>query len=111
MYNKIFYSLLVIFSVFYTGLFLWLFVPAQISNPDMIFALTSGFVNPYSSVYSADLLVCWAILALWIWYEAKVHSIKRGWLCILLGFAPGVAVGLSVYLIMRNRQLKVLRKV
>ena len=64
-----------------------------------------GFVNPYSSGYSSDVIACWLILMVWIVYEAKNKGVKHGWICILLGAVPGVAVGFALYLILRVKQL------
>ena len=40
----------------FTALFAYWCIPPLIANPDIIGALAAGFVNPYSSVYSADVL-------------------------------------------------------
>jgi hypothetical protein len=80
-------------------------VPPLIANPDIIAAFTVGFVNPYSSGCSADVIACWLILTIWIIYEAKSRQIKYGWICVVLGLFPGVAVGFALYLIIRFRQL------
>ncbi|WP_349255373.1 DUF2834 domain-containing protein [Spectribacter acetivorans] len=75
-------------------------------NRDIFGAFAAGFVNPYASGYSIDVLVCWGILALWVLYEAKQHSVKNGWVCLLLGIVPGLAVGFALYLLIRQRQIK-----
>lgn len=73
-------------------------------DPDIIGAFAGGFVNPYASGYSTDVLCCWVILLLWVIYEYP--RIKHGWICLLLGLVPGVAFGFALYLIMRTNQLK-----
>jgi len=52
-------------------------------------AFSAGFVNPYSSGYSADVILCWVTLVIWVMYEAKVYSVKYGWICLVLGVVPG----------------------
>ena len=90
----------------FTILFCALVVPPLIDNPDVFGAFAAGFVNPYASGYSADVISCWAILALWVWFEATSLSIKHGWVCLVLGIIPGVAVGFALYLLLRQSQLK-----
>ncbi|WP_430428814.1 DUF2834 domain-containing protein [Parasphingorhabdus sp.] len=91
------------------GVFLLIFcaivLPPVLVSGDLVGAFAAGFVNPYASGYSSDVLACWVILAAWIAYEAKVHQIRHGWICALLGIIPGVAVGFALYLLLRMRQL------
>jgi hypothetical protein len=68
-------------------------------------AFSAGFVNPYSSGYSADVILCWVTLVIWVMYEAKVYSVKYGWICLVLGVVLGGAVGFPFYLVLRNRQM------
>ena len=81
-------------------------IPPLVANPDIWGAFAAGFVNPYSSGYSTDVLVCWFVLAVWVVYEAKAYSIRHGWICLLIGIVPGVAVGFALYLLLRSKQLK-----
>lgn len=67
-------------------------------------------MHPYASGYSMDVLVCWAILAAWVIYEAKTYSVRKGWLCLLLGIFPGVAVGFALYLLLRAKQIREVRR-
>jgi len=80
-------------------------VPALIKDFDVLGAFAAGFVNPYSSGYSADVIACWLILVVWVIYEKTKLNIQHGWVCVLLGIVPGVAVGFAAYLILRLRQL------
>ena len=96
-------SLAILFTVYFCAVV----VPPLIENPDIVGAFAAGFVNPYASGYSADVLVCWAILAVWVWYEASNMSVRHGWLCLVLGVVPGVAVGLAMYLLLRHRQIRI----
>lgn len=91
-----------VFTLLFT---IWI-IPPLIADPDVIGAFAAGFVNPYSSGYSADVLACWVILAAWIAYEAKTLGIRHGWICALLGIIPGVAVGFALYLLVRLKQLR-----
>jgi hypothetical protein len=106
MTEHLFKAAIIAAASIFTAIFGWVVVPPLIANPDVFGALAAGFVNPYSSGYAADVLACWAILALWIVFEARTQGIRYGWICLLLGLVPGVAVGFAVYLLIRMRQLK-----
>lgn len=80
-------------------------VPPLLADPDIIGAFAAGFVNPYASGYSADVLCCWAVLAVWVWFESSSGAVRHGWVCLVLGVVPGVAVGFAFYLLLRLRQL------
>ena len=79
-------------------------IPPLIDNPDLPGAFAAGFVNPYSSGYALDAICCWALLTVWVIYEARNHGIRHGWIAVLLGIVPGVATGFAVYLLLRLRQ-------
>lgn len=93
-------------AALFTAIFAVVVVPPLIAEPDIIGAFAAGFVNPYASGYSSDVLICWVILAAWVAYEARTHGVKHGWICLLLGAVPGVAVGFALYLLLRRRQLR-----
>ena len=80
-------------------------VPPLIANPDIVGAFAAGFVNPYASGYSSDVIACWVLLAVWIAFEAKSEGVKNGGWCLLLGVVPGVAVGFAAYLLIRSKQI------
>ena len=105
MSDKVFKSILVLIIISFTVFFCAYFLPPIIKNPDIIGVLRAGFVNPYASGYSVDLIACWVVLILFVLYESKTKSIKHGWACIILGLVPGVVVGWAVYLLLRNNQL------
>lgn len=90
----------------FTVLFSIIVVPALVDNPDIPGAFAAGFVNPYSSGYSADVVACWLILAAWVAFESSSRGVKHGWLCLVVGVVPGVAVGFAAYLLIRTRQLE-----
>ena len=95
-------SLAVLFTVYFCAVVL----PPFVDNPDIVGAFAAGFVNPYSSGYSTDVIVCWVVLAVWVWFEARNLSVRHGWLCLVLGIVPGVAVGFAMYLLLRQHQLQ-----
>ena len=106
MVDNIFKSALCLVMILFTAFFFLTVVPPLLDNFDLFGALAAGFVNPYASGYSTDVIMCWFVLFFWVVHDVKVHSIKYGWICLLLGLVPGVAVGLSLYLILRHSQFK-----
>ncbi|MEQ9544540.1 MAG: DUF2834 domain-containing protein [Marinobacter sp.] len=110
MSESIFKALLLLAALFFTVFFALVVVPPILENPDVWGAFAAGFVNPYSSGYSTDILVCWFILATWVVYEARTLSVRKGWVCLLLGIVPGVAVGFALYLLLRAKQIKETRR-
>ncbi|PAV27078.1 hypothetical protein CF392_02800 [Tamilnaduibacter salinus] len=110
MSESVYRAILVVAAVFFTGFFAAVVVPPLIENPDVFGAFAAGFVNPFASGYSIDILVCWAILAAWVVYEARQYSIRKGWVCLLLGIVPGVAVGFALYLLLREQQMREIRR-
>ncbi len=105
MKRVIFHRLLISLSIVFSLFFFATIGPASLAEPDVISAIMGGFVNPYASGYSTDVIFCWIVLLLWVIYEARTHNIKHGWICVLLGAIPGVVVGLALYLIIRDRQI------
>ena len=103
MNEKIFKTSLILIATGFVVIFLVVVVPPLIENPDIVGAFAAGFVNPYSSGYSSDVIFCWLILLVWVVYEYP--KVKYGWLCLILGLVPGVAVGLALYLWLRTNQL------
>ena len=105
MNERQFHAIIIVIALGFTAFFSIIVVPPLIENPDVAGALAAGFVNPYSSGYSADVIACWLILASWVAFEAKSMRVKHGWLCLLLGVVPGVAVGFAAYLVLRSQQI------
>lgn len=103
MNEKIFKIGVAAIAIIFTLIFSVMVIPPLIKNPDIIGAFAAGFVNPYSSGYAIDVFCCWAILFLWVIYE--LPKVKYGWVCLILGIIPGVAVGFALYLLLRMRQL------
>jgi len=106
MSEKVFHGGVIAVAVAFTVFFGVVLVPPLIASGDLLGAFAAGFVNPYASGYSMDVISCWFILAIWIAYEARVRSVKHGWMCLVVGVIPGVAVGFAAYLVLRSRQLK-----
>lgn len=103
---RTFQILVGIVAITFAAIFTVIVVPALIADADPVAGALAGFVNPYSSGYAWDTILCGVILTIWILYERKALGIRHGWICILLGLVPGVAVGFGLYLILRFRQLR-----
>ncbi len=99
-------AIIIAAAAVFTVLFAVWCLPPFIADPDIAGAFGAGFVNPYSSGYSADVIACWVILSAWILYERHTRGVRHGIWCILLGSVPGVAVGFAAYLLIRARQGK-----
>lgn len=103
MNEKIFKLGISIIAIVFVAFFFVTVVPPLLQDPDIIGAFAAGFVNPYASGYSVDVFCCWGVLLIWVIYEYP--SVKYGWVCILLGVIPGVAVGFALYLLLRTKYL------
>jgi Terpene cyclase DEP1 len=95
---------LVLLAVGFAVAFVVVVVPPLVESRDIVGAFAAGFVNPFSSGYALDAIICWLVLAVWVIYEAKAHGIKHGWVALLLGATPGVATGFAIYLLLRMNQ-------
>ena len=105
MSEKFFRTAVIAIGLAFLALFCVVVVPPLMADGDILGAFAAGFVNPYASGYSSDVIACWLILAVWVAFEATSKSVKHGWICVLLGVMPGVAVGLAAYLVLRSNQL------
>lgn len=101
----VFEALIFVFGLTFTIAFFVIVVPPLLQSGDVIGAFAAGFVNPFSSGYSLDVILCALILVTWIIHERTVLGVKHGWIAIVLSIAPGVATGLAIYLLLRSRQL------
>lgn len=97
--------LVIFFGAMFTIAFTLIVMPALIESRDVIGAFAAGFVNPFSTGYSLDAIICAFILITWVLYERSSLNIRYGWVVIPLSFAPGVATAFAAYLIIRSRQL------
>jgi len=91
---------IVLVALGFSAYFCVVVIPPLLDNPDLIGAFAAGFANPYSSGYSADVIACWLVLAAWVIFES--NTVRYGWLCLLVGVVPGVAVGFAAYLLLRS---------
>ncbi|GAB5486515.1 MAG: hypothetical protein Pars2KO_00850 [Parasphingorhabdus sp.] len=105
MTKTLFQATIIAAAAVFLVIFLFIVTPPVLESGDIVGAFSAGFVNPYASGYSSDVLACWVILTAWIAYEAKTLGIRYGWICALLGIVPGVAVGFALYLLLRMKQL------
>ncbi len=105
MSSSIFEYLVLTLGAVFAIAFCIIVVPALLETGDVIGAFAAGFVNPFSSGYSLDAILCALILLVWILYERNALGIKHGWIAIPLSLAPGVATGFAVYLVLRSRQI------
>jgi len=105
MAEKVFQVSLVFVGLAFTLFFLFFVLPPLIDNPDVVGAFAAGFVNPYAAGYATDVVFCWLVLAIWVVFEARTRAIKNGWICLVVGVVPGVAVGFAAYLLLRTAQL------
>ncbi len=79
-------------------------LPALATDWDVVAAFRAGFVNPFAAGFSADAILTWCVLAVWVVRDARVEGVRHGWVALLLGAVPGVATGLAVYLLTRAAQ-------
>ncbi|MBX2799248.1 MAG: DUF2834 domain-containing protein [Myxococcales bacterium] len=105
MTERHFHIAIVLIALCFVAFFATVVLPPLFADPDVPGAFAAGFVNPYASGYSADVFACWGILVTWVLHERWAKGVRGGWICVLLGVVPGVAVGLAAYLVLRTRQL------
>lgn len=101
---KTFKLSIIFFAAVFLGVFIFIVLPPAFSDMNIVAAFAAGFVNPFATGYSVDVIACWFILAAWVLYESK--DVSYGWLCLILGVVPGVAVGFAAYLLLREKQRK-----
>jgi hypothetical protein len=105
MIDRVFKLVLWALALGFTAIFVWVVGPPLLESGDIPAAFAAGFVNPFSAGYAIDIVFCWAVLTVWVVYEAMAKGVKHGWIAVLLCLVPGVAVGLVAYLLIRGRQL------
>ena len=106
MSTSVFERLVLTIGILFALAFAIIVVPPLWASGDILGAFAAGFVNPYASGYSLDVILCALILFVWIIYERQARGIRHGWIAIPLSFLPGVATGFAVYLVLRSRQLE-----
>lgn len=95
---------LILLAAAFTLAFVAICIPPFLESPDILGAFAGGFVNPYATGYALDAFVTWGVLAVWVVYEAKAKGFRHGWIALVLGMVPGVAVGFACYLLLRLKQ-------
>ncbi len=58
MNEHIFKAALIAIALAFTAVFFWVVIPPLLANPDILGAFAAGFVNPYASGYSTDVIMC-----------------------------------------------------
>lgn len=104
MKTSIFRLFLILLAAGFTMAFAVICIPPFLANPDILGAFAGGFVNPYATGYALDAFFTWGVLAVWVVYEARTKGFRHGWVALVLGIVPGVAVGLACYLLLRLKQ-------
>ncbi len=102
-----YYSFIVVIAALFTAYFVMVIVPELLADQDIIAAFLAGFVNPYSTGYSLDVIACWLFLLAWVLHERRAFKVQHGWLALIIGIVPGVIVGLVAYTIIRLGQVQV----
>ena len=102
--KTVYTSFLGIIGIGFSAFFFISMGPSFIADPNLVAAVKSGFVNPYSSGFAIDAIACWLVLAAWVIYEKFAKGIKHGWIALLIGIIPGVATAFALYLLMRMKQ-------
>lgn len=105
MTRTVFEGTVALFAAVFAVAFSVVVVPALIDSGDIAGAFAAGFVNPFSSGYSLDAIMCGLVLVVWVAYERSALGIRHGWVAVLLSVVPGVATAFGVYLFIRSRQL------
>lgn len=105
MSGPVFKGLIGFLGAAFTLIFCIIVVPAFLESPDIIGAFAAGFVNPFSTGYSIDAILCAAILIAWIIYEKSALNVRHGWIAVPLCAVPGVATAFAVYLLIRFNQV------
>lgn len=104
MTSPIFRLSLLALAAAFTLAFVAICTPPFLANPDILGAFAAGFVNPYATGYALDAFFTWGVLAVWVVYEARAKGFRHGWVALVLGVVPGVAVGFACYLLLRLKQ-------
>ncbi len=105
MNKQLFEIICAVAALSFTIAFCAVVVPPLWDSGDIWGALAAGFVNPYASGYSLDVLFSAFVLIIWIVYDRAAFNVRYGWVAIPICLVPGVAPALAIYLIIRGRQL------
>ncbi|MCW2751118.1 MAG: hypothetical protein JWR83_2228 [Aeromicrobium sp.] len=109
MTDRMFRATLVALAAVFGVLFAVIIPPALVRDGfDFWGGARETFVNRYAAGVSVDVLMTYAVLAVWVIYEARTKQVRRGWIALALGLVTGVTVGLAAYLLIRARQIEVM---
>ncbi|MDX6278373.1 MAG: hypothetical protein QOJ72_2501 [Nocardioidaceae bacterium] len=107
MTDRSFRAVIAALAVVFVVLFAAIIPPALIDDGfDFWGAARATFANPYASGVSIDVLMAYAVLAVWVFHEARTRHVRRGWIALILGLVTGLTVGLVAYLLIRARQVE-----
>ena len=106
MCRNVFERLMIFLGLLFLATFLVIVVPPMYQSKDVFGAFAAGFVNPYSTGYSIDAIICGVILIAWVIYERRALNIGYGWIVVPLSLVPGVATAFAFPLVIRSRQLE-----
>lgn len=96
-------TIIVVIAAAFSAFFFVGVLPALVPIVDLAkVALLDGLVNPTAMGYTADTIATSLVLMAWIAYERVARGVRRGWIAAVLCFVPGVAVGLTAYLLIRR---------
>jgi hypothetical protein len=107
MTDRSFRAVLLALAAIFTVIFTFIVPPALIGDGlDFWGGARDTFVNPYAAGVSVDVLMTYAVLAVWVTYEARTKQVRRGWIALVLGLVTGATVALAAYLLIRARQIE-----
>lgn len=106
MNRSVFGRLMIVLGLPFLANFSIIVVPPMYQSKDVFGAFAAGFVNPYSTGYSIDAIICEVILIAWVIYERRALNIGYGWIVVPLSLVPVVATAFAFYPVIRSRQLE-----
>lgn len=107
MTDRSFRTALLALAAIFTVIFAFIVPPALIGDGlDFWGGARDTFVNPYAAGVSVDVLMTYAVLVVWVTYEARTKQVRRGWIALVLGLVTGATVALAAYLLIRARQIE-----
>jgi Protein of unknown function DUF2834 len=74
---------------------------------DLVGFYRLGFANPAAASLTVDLMVAFVVFAVWVLPEAARLGMRRAWLYPVLGFFVSLAFAFPLFLMLRERRLRV----
>jgi len=99
------WTLLLIAAAFTVAVAVVVAPPLVEDDLGVVQAFRDAFANPYASGFAIDTLFTFAVLCVWVVYEAQRRGVRRGWIALVVCLVPGVAAGLATYLLIRHQKL------